>query len=351
MKILITGGAGFIGQHLAERLVAQGHEVIAMDTLDEQVHRDPETAKEKFPGEVYLLDVADESSFSALDDEGIEAIVHLAAETGTSQSMYEQDHYHRVNVGGTRNAAVAAKKWGVPLVSMSSRAVYGEGDPNVATSEDTPHRPLSVYGETKSRAETVAKECLNGAVPLTIIRPQNVIGPGQALHNPYTGVLSAFLAKLKAHEPLTVYGTGEQTRDFVHVKDLAELIEWSVLTPIQDPEQTRILNCGSGIRITLNDLAEFAAAASPDGAVPINHIDVKRAGDIDHALADLTRVRELGAPLPKWKPADAVKDFILASWNEDPTDPSTWDKALDELAEHGLLDGKDAKQVINTDNV
>ncbi|MGQ4494604.1 NAD-dependent epimerase/dehydratase family protein [Dermabacteraceae bacterium P13095] len=339
MTVLITGGAGFIGQHLAARLSERGVAVTALDTLDEQVHSDPEASKRRFPGEVVVADVADPASFTHFDDAGITAVVHLAAETGTSQSMYEQEHYRRVNVGGTVNAVEAAHRWGVPIVALSSRAVYGEGDPVKATTEDTPHRPLSVYGETKSEGETAAIEALRGEVPLTIIRPQNVIGPGQALHNPYTGVLSAFLAKLKAHEPLTVYGTGEQTRDFVHVKDLAALIDWALFTPIADESNVRILNCGSGVRITLNDLARFAVAASPDGPVEITHIEVKRAGDIDHALADITRLKELGAPVPQWQPADAVRDFIQASWNDEGADPSVWDKALDELAERGLLEG------------
>ena len=108
--------------------------------------------------------------------------------------MYEVDRYHRVNVEGTRLAGGFAQRHGVPLVALSSRAVYGDGAPGRASHEDDPHRPVSVYGETKSLGEAA----LAGLdVPLTVIRPQNVVGPGQALHNPYTGVLAAFVARLR----------------------------------------------------------------------------------------------------------------------------------------------------------
>lgn len=353
MRILITGGAGFIGQHLARRLDGAGHEVIALDLLHPQVHLTPDIAIAAFPGPVVVGDVTDETAWTSL--EAPDAVVHLAAETGTGQSMYETERYQRVNVGGTALAGRAAGAWGVPLVALSSRAVYGEGryacsehglthggscceraEP-VASTEDDEHHPVSVYGETKSAGEAELTS-VAGSVPVTVVRPQNVIGPGQSLHNPYTGVLAAFLAMLREHKPVTVYGNGTQTRDFVHVSDLAALLAWCLEHPADMPGP-RVLNCGSGTRTTLLELAHQAAAGRPQDEqepVEVVHREVHRAGDITHACADLRRLREIGAPLPRWSTADAVADFIAFSWDRPGAEAATWDAALDELARRGL---------------
>ena len=336
MKILITGGAGFIGQHLARTLTAAGHEVVALDNLQPQVHLDPDGARAAFPGDVFVGDVAEATDWEAAADE-VDAVVHLAAETGTGQSMYEQDRYRRVNVEGTRLAGEFAANRGVPLVSLSSRAVYGDGTPDRPSFEDDPHRPMSFYGETKSRGEAELAEA-SRKVGVTIIRPQNVIGPGQALHNPYTGVLAAFLAMLREGRPLTVYGDGSQTRDFIHVQDLATLISWCLDRPA-DAGEPRVLNAGTGVRTTLLDLAAYAIEGSPHQDVPIEHLDVHRAGDIDHACASLDRVRELGAPMPEWTSREAVVDFIRWSWDKPGAASQAWDLALEELAQRGLTDG------------
>ena len=352
MTVLLTGGAGFIGQHLARRLVDAGHEVVALDLLHPQVHAQPDAAVAAFPGEVVVGDVADDSAWAALPA-GVSSVVHLAAETGTGQSMYEVERYHRVNVDGTRLAAAFARARGVPLLSMSSRAVYGEGryecaahgtvfgerccavaEP-AASHEDDPHRPVSVYGETKSHAEAAALEECGSEVPLTVVRPQNVIGPGQALHNPYTGVLAAFLAMLREERPLTVYGDGHQTRDFVHVADLAALLAWVVDHPAE-AGQSRVLNSGTGARTSLLDLADAATEGSPLPSPGITHLEVHRAGDIEHACADLDRLRAAGAPEPVWGARAAIVDFIRWSWDRPGAGAAAWDDALDELARRGL---------------
>lgn len=353
MRVLLTGGAGFIGRHLARRLVDAGNEVVALDNLHTQVHRDPRASRRAFPGVVVVGDISDHGAWASLSPTGpFDAVVHLAAETGTGQSMYESTRYERVNVDGTILAGRFAAGQGIPLVSLSSRAVYGEGryscpDHGVTfgpaccgraeprpSREDDPHRPVSVYGTTKSRAEN-ALDAVAASISVTTIRPQNVIGPGQALHNPYTGVLAAFLAMLKESRPLTVYGAGTQTRDFIHVGDLSAIIAWALDHPPTCGRQ-RILNAGSGIRTTLLEVAGHAAAGSPIGASGITHVNVHRAGDIDHACADLTVLRSSGAPLPRVSTRDAVIDFIRSSWQEDGAPAEAWDSALNELRERGL---------------
>lgn len=351
MSILITGGAGFIGQELAAAL-APRHELVAFDLLTAQVHADPRAAVRRFPGRVVEGDVSDPDVWARLSRP--EAVVHLAAETGTGQSMYEQERYERVNVVGTRLAADAARAWGVPLIAMSSRAVYGNGRFTCArhgdsyaaaccdvampasSRESDPHHPASVYGRTKSRGEDVVAEHAR-EIPVDIVRPQNVVGFGQALHNPYTGVLAAFLARLREGRPLAVYGDGSATRDFVHVSDIAALLAWLVAhpAPLGVP---RVLNSGTGERTTLLELAQTARAAAPVTSAEVEFVDVHRAGDIDHAVADLARLREEGAPLPATSSREAITDFIVRSWDVSGAESSAWDSALAELDRRGLTD-------------
>lgn len=337
MRVLVTGGVGFIGQHLARKLRAGGHDVTALDVLLPQVHARPREAVQQFPGEVIEGDIAEASAWSDLPP--FDCLVHLAAETGTAQSMYERERYERVNVLGTRLAARAAVAARTPIISLSSRAVYGEGlsvnGRPQPSHEDDPHAPVSFYGETKSAAEKVLFNETLGKVPATVIRPQNVIGPGQALHNPYTGVLAAFLARLREERPLSIYGDGTQTRDFVHVDDLAQLIVWNIENPAE-ADRPRVLNCGTGTRTTLTQLAQYAASAAPIASLPIEYVDVHRAGDIQHACADLGRITELGAPLPTKSSQEAVADFIRSSWTGAVASSALWDKALDELVDRGL---------------
>lgn len=337
MKVLLTGGIGFIGLKTAAKLVDQGHEVFALDSLLEQVHQDIEAEKAAFPGEIFVGDVSDRQAWEQLPE--ADAIIHLAAETGTAQSMYETDRYRRVNVEGTRIAAEYAVKWKASLVSLSSRAVYGEGFADRGTTEEDAHKPLSVYGETKSEAEDIVRELCQGVVGATIVRPQNVIGPGQALHNPYTGVLAAFLARLREGKNLSVYGDGTATRDFIHVEDVANFLIWCMNNQPEPADSPRILNCGSGERITLDQLAQFSIDAVPGGSdAVIEHVDIKRAGDIDHALADMTRAKELGAPLATWSARESIADFIQKSWEVPGAKSEAWDTALEELTERGLAE-------------
>jgi len=268
--------------------------------------------------------------------------------------MYETERYRHVNVDSTLLAGQAAQRLGVPLVSFSSRAVYGQDRyecPSCGTTfgsqccnqavpvpsqESDSLAPVSVYGETKAVAERNLLEGIASEIPVAIVRPQNVIGPGQALHNPYTGVRAAFLALLREGKPLNIYGDGSQTRDFVHVADLAQLVLWLSETP-PAPGDPVVANSGSGVRTTLLlELANLAIKAAPVPSVPLKYLDVQRAGDIDHACADPSHSIALGAPQPTLGAADGVTDSIQWGWDRPGASAQAWDVALTELATKGL---------------
>lgn len=347
-SVLITGGAGFIGQHLARAFRDIGWTPVALDNFNPQVHLDADAARARFPGQVIDGDVTDPAVFNEIPN--VDLVVHLAAETGVGQSMYEVDRYRHVNEDGTRNVTAYAERLDCPLIFFSSRAVYGQGRTTcadhgirfgaaccdqaepVASQETDDFAPVSIYGETKVTGEQIVAKA---TVPVTIVRPQNVIGPGQALHNPYTGVLAAFLSRLRENLPLQIYGDGTQTRDFVHVSDLAQLVVWLATHPMDTTPL--IVNCGSGVRTTLTELATYASeAAPPDHRHPHQYVDVTRAGDIDHACADLERLDALGAPRPRITAREAVTAFITAGWDEPGAPSSAWDQALKALDERGL---------------
>lgn len=349
-RVLITGGAGFIGHHIARRLADAGATVVSLDDLAPQVHLDPQASRRRVVGDLIETDILAEG---ALDQAGeVDAVVHLAAETGVGQSMYEVDRYRRVNVEGTAAVAEWCGRHSTPLVFFSSRAVYGEGRyrclthadvadgsccPDavpVASREDDPPAPTSVYGQTKVEGEALLVAGGAGAAPVAIVRPQNVIGAGQALHNPYTGVLAAFLARLKEGRPILVYGDGSATRDFVHVSDVAALVE-ALLTDPPNAGAPLVVNCGTGERTSLSELASHAIAAAPvEGS--IEYVEVHRAGDIEHACADLTRLAKLGLPMPRVSTAEAVADFIRSGWSAPMVSSDIWDTALGELTDRGL---------------
>jgi dTDP-L-rhamnose 4-epimerase len=359
-RVLITGGAGFIGSHLADELLAAGYSVRALDVLVDQVHEGarPEYLSddvELIPGDVR----GEEVVRGAL--EGVDAVVHLAARVGVGQSMYEQAEYAAANTLGTAVLLDALAERPVrKLVVASSMSVYGEGayepvpavertreqlerrdwEPRGAGGEELAPAPTpetkqpalsSVYALTKFDQERLC--LLFGSaygVPTVALRLFNVYGPRQALSNPYTGVLAIFASRLLNDNAPVVYEDGAQTRDFVHVSDIARAFR---LALERDGADGSVVNAGGGRTTSVLEIAHTLAGLlgkEIDPELP----GTFRAGDIRHCIADVSLAREL----LDFEAQVALEDGLaeLAEWLQ--TQPATdrFDRAAAELAERGL---------------
>lgn len=338
-KVLVTGGAGFIGSNLAQKLLAtEGeYEVHAFDNLHPQVHRS-QGWPALLPREVSLHtgDVSSAANWdTVLKLVRPDIIVHLAAETGTGQSLTESTRHGNVNVVGTTNMLDALhRNEFVPehIILASSRAVYGdglwesengtfypgsrshemlegaqwdyvdkEGSPSHALpmrADQVEPRPTNVYAATKLAQEHIIRAWTTAySVPFTVLRFQNVYGPGQSLENSYTGILALFSRLSYNKQPIDVYEDGEIIRDFVYVDDVVQSIVKSIQTPPQVSEN-RTLDVGSGEACTVYEVAKklSAIAGSPEP-----HISGKyRDGDVRAASSDITKTRETIGYAPEW---------------------------------------------------
>jgi len=366
-RILITGGAGFIGSHLARHLLRQGHEVRALDRLDPQVH--PERERPAYlDSDVELIqgDVRDPAAVAeALD--GVDAVVHLAARVGVGQSMYEIADYCSVNTVGTGVLLEALIERPLRrLVVASSMSIYGEGlyttaegrvaeaierdraqlergewepvspDGRALTPEPTPEskRPSlsSVYALNKYDQERMC--LLFGSsydVPTTALRFFNVYGPDQALSNPYTGVLAIFGGRLLNGRPPKIFEDGEQRRDFVSVHDVARAC---ALTLERDEAAGCAVNVGSGESITVWEIAQRLARVTDREEVEAEVTGRYRVGDIRHCFADITMAREVLGYEPRVALDDGMAE--LAQWLEGQTAEDRVDSAHGELVARGL---------------
>lgn len=355
--VLITGGAGFIGCHVARALLARGYTVRVLDDLIEQVHR-PELPRNPILNEIELVvgDIRDSETVTRALHR-VDKVVHLAAEVGVGQSMYAIDRYVSVNDTGTAVLFQALIERPVArVVVASSMSIYGEGLYRSASGETTEaarraaeRRPgaswdpvdeagqtlvpvptpewkrpdiASVYALTKYVQErltlTVAPAYGMEAVALRLF---NVYGPGQALSNPYTGVLAIFASRILNGERPLVFEDGAQRRDFVHVLDVAD----AFVRALETPEAAgRVLNIGSGQDRSVVDVATDLARAMGRPSILPEVIGKGRLGDIRHCFADISLARQVLGFEPQ-------RDFVgslgeLAEWVKQ-------QKALDRVAE------------------
>jgi dTDP-L-rhamnose 4-epimerase len=374
-RVLITGGAGFIGSRLALALLARGHSVRVLDTLSRQIHGDqPEDSAlyRSIKDRVEFLrgSVCDAAAVRrALV--GVETVVHLAAETGTGQSMYAIRHYSDVNVGGTALLldVIANEKPPVRrLVVASSRAVYGEGAYHCAahrrvfpaprtakamavgdfevhcpecgvvvemipTAEDAAVVPHSVYGVTKLTQEQLTL-AVGRAIGISAIalRYQNVYGPGQSLSNPYTGILSIFSTRIRNGKEINIFEDGTESRDFVYIDDVVTATIRSVehAEPLVD-----VFNVGAGEATSVAAIASQLQSAL-GVEVPVTVSGQFRVGDIRHNVADLAKVRRVFGFEPTVPFVDGLAKFI--QWVQDEqVQTDRYEQSLDELRAKGLF--------------
>lgn len=353
-NILITGGAGFIGSRLVSALqkTEPASRIWILDNLHPQVHGlNPENPSFSKAVEFVRGDVADKATMqSIIASAQPELIYHLAAETGTGQSYDEVSRYCEVNVTGTANLIEAVRTESVAvtkkIVLAASRAVYGEGayrdsDGRVYVglprqSEDMssgefsvhlpsdaklpahaipsncnlPVAPASVYASSKLMQEYLLKQTGEGSAwKATILRFQNVYGPGQSLRNPYTGVLSIFCRQLLEGKTLAIYEDGQIARDFVYVDDVVDAL---VKAGINDLPHGATVDIGTGEAVSILDVARLLIQSLGIKNEPLTITGQFRVGDIRHACADIHAAQDLLG----WKPNVSVANglALLANW-------------------------------------
>ena len=286
-RVLVTGGAGFIGSHTVERLLQEGQSVTVLDNLSTGTWAN--LAAAPGPLERVELDVGDADRLTALVQAGrFDAIIHLAGWASVTASLERPAEAHAVHVDGTLNVLEAARIAGVRRVVLaSSAAVYGRTPP-LPTSEESPLRPVSPYAAHKAEAELLcaAYRAAYG-LETVVLRYFNVYGRRQPADPPHASVVMTFARRLAAGKVVTIPGDGEQTRDFIHVADVAGINARAALGP--DPGEGAI-NVGSGTQTSLLDL--LAAMRAVLHADAIIDFAPERPGDVQRSQADITRLRE-----------------------------------------------------------
>ncbi len=369
-KILVTGGAGFIGSHLVDKLIEEGHKVTIIDKLDPQVHpegRPPKYLNKK--AEFIKADILQEDILKkALRN--VDVIYHLAASTGVGQSMYEIKEYVNNNIQATAalwdilaNTKHSVKKF----ILASSRAVYGEGlyqcknckkevladsraekdlenhvwevrCPACAkfmtplyNRENVSLNPTSIYAITKKAQEEISL-CVGGSIglPVVALRFSNVYGPRQSLSNPYVGIISIFASRLINKNPIFIYEDGLESRDFIYVKDIAIACTLAMRNPKAD---NQIFNVGSGEIVNVLDVANTIIKELKSKTKP-KIIGKYRVGDIRHSWVDISKIKKLGLK-PRYSFEQGIGEFIRWVQTEKPAD--FYQKAEDELKKKGLF--------------
>ncbi len=368
-QILITGGAGFVGSHLADGLLRQGHRVRVVDDLTPQVHKDGPPDYLSPQVELVVGDVRDPNRLRDVL-QGVDVVFHFAATVGVGQSMYEISRYMSVNTQGTAEllqAMLDAKMTPEKLIVASSMSIYGEGryqcskcsreaTPPVRpvaqlranqwelhcsfcegtlkplpTNETKPSEINSIYALSKRDQEEL---CLiygrTYGVPVTALRFFNIYGSRQALSNPYTGVAAIFAARLLNDQAPMIFEDGEQMRDFVSVHDI---VRANILAMVRPESNGEVINIGSGTPISIRRVAEILTRALGKDLTPI--ISQKyRAGDIRHCFADLTKARSLLGYQPEVTHEEGFQELALWLAGQQAEDKA--ETMLGELNTYGL---------------
>jgi UDP-glucose 4-epimerase len=290
MRILVTGGCGFIGSHIVDRLLHDGHDVTVIDNLTTGRHENLSDAAHFFTGDVARVEDVEEA-FSG----GFDAIFHIAGQVSLIRSFTHPVIDLRTNVQGTINVLQMCIKYRVPrLLYASSMTVYADDVP-LPTAEAASCAPASYYGITKYAAEryvmtTAQRVDLDFDFAVTAFRMYNVYGPRQALDNPYQGVLGIFLGQLLRGEPITIFGDGEQSRDFIYITDIVDA--WAGALENRRSYGTTF-NLGGGHQVTINALADAALSAFDRSRTDYRIVyKPARPGEQRRVEADISRARQ-----------------------------------------------------------
>jgi dTDP-L-rhamnose 4-epimerase len=374
-KILITGGAGFIGSNIALKLTSMGHEVTILDILSKQIHGyDPESSSPLYlsiKNKVnFVLGSVTNRNDLTHACQNQQVIVHLAAETGTGQSMYEIEKYVNVNITGTAimldilaNNNNTVEK----IIVGSSRAIYGEGKyscnncgivypetrreadlknkifackcphcndfvEKLPTSEESKIHPTSIYGITKQNQEQMVMTVCNtiGISPV-VFRYQNVYGPGQSLTNPYTGILSIFSTIIKNGNEINIFEDGKESRDFVYIDDV---VEATISGIFLDSANSGVFNVGAGVATSVLNVAQTLIQYYKSNT-PVSISGNYRLGDIRHNYADLTEINSKLGFSPKVSFYDGISKFC--DWvATQKIQKDNYEKSIQEMKSRGL---------------
>jgi len=314
MRILVTGGAGFIGAHLCRRLLTDGHAVSVVDN-------ESNSRRESVPAGVRYAkaDVTRPHEIEPEFARGLDAVCHIAGQVSIVRAFSNPVADLRTNVEGTVNVLELCLKYKVPrLIFASSMTLYGDS-PSIPISETEPCQPDSYYGITKYAAEryvhaTAERPDLGFKFNVTSLRMYSVYGPGQALDNPYQGVLGIFLGNILRREPITIFGDGNQTRDFVYIDDIVDGWARALNSPASSG---RFMNLGSGRSLSINQLAAHATAAFGYGP---GAYDVRRAsarpGEQRTVQADIRLAQSILGWQPRTTFAAGLAETVVWARNE-----------------------------------
>lgn len=375
-KVLITGGAGFIGSNVAIKLSSQGYDVVILDNLSPQIHGENPEKTSPLYNSVKELGFFIKGSVANREDwrkalQGVDVVLHLAAETGTGQSMYEIEKYVDTNIRGTAilldilaNEPHHVKR----VVVAESRAIYGEGrywsdelrtfvypaerpaetmargDFEVkypgctqplklkGTTEDSAIHPGSVYGITKQvQGQLVHLVCKSLGIESVSFRYQNVYGPGQSLSNPYTGILSIFSTRIKNGNGINIFEDGKESRDFIYIDDV---VEATILGLIVPKISGYAFNIGTGVATDVLKVANTLKRCY-NVDVPITISGNYRLGDIRHNYADISLAKKVLGFEPRWSFDAGIAKFV--EWvNEQEIQKDNYEISIAEMKRKGL---------------
>jgi UDP-glucose 4-epimerase len=281
VKFVITGGAGFIGSHIAKHLITKNHKVTIVDNFSRGRLENLSGFEEKI--EVYKMDILDFDSLKKIISDS-DGIFHQAALTSVPESFLQKEKYHNVNVDGTENIFKLAKEFEKKVVFASSSSVYGNTVLRPIV-EDFDKNPINPYGITKLDDEKLAKKYHDLGVSIIGLRYFNVYGIGQT--NDYAGVITKFFEQIKLNQSPIVFGDGSHTRDFVSVEDVAQ----ANLLSMQSSTDFSFLNIGTGIPTSVNELAQLMINLSGK-KLEIKYDELPQ-GDVKESLADVSLAKKL----------------------------------------------------------